>query len=51
MIFFSLPGFEIQSNFDYKTIKNQAQGRVRATISKFSAQVFEAYFSMTYETI
>ena len=57
--FFSPSGFEIQSDFDYRTSKikfyyvralkcylnekNLIQGRVKATISKFSPQSFETY--------
>ena len=61
--FFSPSGFEIQSDFDYRTSKikfysvrslkcylnekNLIHGRVTATISKFSPQIFETY--ITYE--
>ena len=54
--FFSPLGFEIQSNFDYRTSKikfysfralkyclnekNLIHGQVKATISKFSPQIF-----------
>ena len=59
--FFSPWGFESQSDFDYRTSKikfysvralkcylnekNLIQGRVTATISKFSPQIFETYFT------
>ena len=58
--FFSLSGFEIPSNFDYRTSKikfcsvralkcylnekNLIHGRVTATISTFGPQIFETYF-------
>ena len=58
--FFSHLGFEIQSDFDYRTPKikfysvralkcylndkNLIHGRVTATISKFSPQIYEMYF-------
>ena len=52
--FFSPLRFDVQTNSDHKTPKNQAlvslndknliHGRVMATISKFSPQVFETYF-------
>ena len=58
--FFSPSGFEIQSDFDYRTSKikfysvralkyypnekNLIHGRVTATISKFSPQIFETDF-------
>ena len=57
--FFSPLGFEIQSDFDYRNTKlkfyfvralkchlnekNLIHGRVTATISKFSPQIFETY--------
>ena len=63
--FFSPSGFEIQSDFDYITSKikfhsvralkcylnekNLIHGRVTATISKFSPQIFETYFSMSWK--
>ena len=59
--FFSPYGFEIQSDFDYRTSKIKfysvralgcylnekglIHGRVTARISKFSPQIFETYFS------
>ena len=62
LIFFSPSGFEIQSDFDYRTSKiksysvralkcyvidkNLIYGRVTATISKFSPQIFETHFSI-----
>ena len=58
--FFSTSGFEIQSDCDYRTSKIKfysvralkcylnektlTHGRVTATISKFSPQIFETYF-------
>ena len=60
--FFNLLGFDIQTNSDHKTQqiklysvralkcylneKNLIHGRVMATISKFSPQIFETYFCM-----
>ena len=59
--FFSLLGFDAQTNSDHKTPeiqlypvralkpylneKNLIHGRVMATISKFSPQIFETYFN------
>ena len=54
-----LLGFVVQTNSDHKTQKNQAlkrylseknliHGRVMATISKFSPQTFETYFSTVF---
>ena len=61
--FFSPSGFEIQSEFDYRTSKmkfysvralkcyvnekNLIHRRVAATISKLSKQIFEMYFSIS----
>ena len=61
--FFSPLGFEIQSDFDYRTLKlkfysvkaficylnekNLIHDRVTATISKFSPQSFETYFNQS----
>ena len=58
--FFSSSGFEIQTDFDYRTSKikfysvrtlkcylnekNLIHGQVTATISKFSPQICETYF-------
>ena len=63
--FFSPSGFEIQSDFDYRTSKikfysvralkcylnekNLIHGRVTATIKKFSPQIFETYISVIYD--
>ena len=61
--FFSPSEFEIQSDFDYRTSKiyfvralkcyltekNLIHGRVTATISKFSLQIFETYISVIYD--
>ena len=60
--FFSPSGFEIQSDFDYRTSKNKVllcqnfemqknliHGRVTATISKFSPQIFETHISVIYD--
>ena len=63
--FFSPLGFEIQSDFDYRNSKikfyfvralichlnekNLMDGRVTATISKFSPQIFETYISVIYD--
>ena len=60
--FFSPLGFDIQTNYDHKTQKiklfsvralkcyldekNLIHGRVMATISKFSPQIFETYFKI-----
>ena len=59
--FFSLLGFDVQTNSDHKAPniklysvralkgylneKNLMHGRVMATISKFSQQIFETYFN------
>ena len=63
--FFSPSGFEIESDFDYRNSKikfyfvralkcylnekNLTHGRVTATISKFSLQIFETYISVIYD--
>ena len=60
-VFFSPLGFDVQTNADHRTQKiklfsvgalkrylnekNLTHGRVMATISKFSPQIFETYFS------
>ena len=60
--FFSPSGFEIQSNFDYRTSKikfysvsalkrclnekNPIHGQIMAAISKFSPQIFETCFNL-----
>ena len=65
--FFSTLGFDVETNSDHKTPKiklysvralkrylnekNLIHGRVMATISKFSPQIFETYFSMTNKQI
>ena len=62
--FFSPLGFEIQSDFGYRTSKikfyavgalncylnekNLINGRVTATISKLSPQIFETYFNTVF---
>ena len=64
LYFCSPLGFDIQTNSDHKTQKiklysvtalkrylnekNLIHGRVMATISKFSPQIFETYFSWFY---
>ena len=60
--FFSHLGFEIQSNFDYRTSKikfysvrakcylndkNLIRGQVTATISEFSPQIYEVHFNQS----
>ena len=63
--FFSPSGFEIQSDFGYRTSKikfnsiralkcylnekNLIHGRVTATFSKFNPQIFETYISVIYD--
>ena len=62
--FFSPLGFDVQTNSDHKTHKiklysvgalkrclnekNLIHGRVMATISKFSPEIFEAYFNIVF---
>ena len=53
--FFSPMGFDVQTNYGHKTLQNASKcylneknllhGRVMATVSKFSPQIFEIYFS------
>ena len=63
--FFSPSGFEIQSDFDYRSSKikfyfvralkcylnekNLIHGRVTATILKFSPQIFKTYIRVMYD--
>ena len=42
---FSPLGFDVETNSDHKTPKIKLHGRVMATISKFSPQIFETYFN------